>query len=206
MARSRGRPPHRFPKATTQRDLRAWRLGRHTIIARIRSTTIITGLAGLGATLYAGSMVYCTTSPQVVPASAGGTSSVSVPFLIQNGSRLFSMRNVTLTCRLDRGIYVDESGSQLIVPSNRSQRPPIIAEKTGITIDPGGSISVSCDEVNAIRNPGFSDKFKIFNLAQIHLELTYQTSAIPWARHYTSPKFRRSEITEFNWIPDEHEH
>jgi hypothetical protein len=80
------------------------------------------------------------------------------------------MREVSLICKLDRGVFATEDGSQLITPSNPSQRPPIIAEEDRIMSQ---HVEFRCNETGAIRNPRFSEQFKVFQSAEVHIEIAY---------------------------------
>ena len=145
-----------------------------------------------------------TSLPELVASAANPSDTASLPFVIENKNKLFSMREASLICKLDRGVFASEDGSQLITPSNPSQRRPIIAEQDGVTIDPAQHVEFRCNETEAIRNPRFSEQFKFFQSAEVHVEITYKAWPLTfWKNEYVSPKFRRSKATGFHWVTDE---
>jgi hypothetical protein len=143
---------------------------------------------------------YETIAPGIIPDNAEPSATVSVPFVVKNKSNLFTMQNVTITCHLDRSVFVDDIGSQLTTPSNPSQKPPIIAQRDEITLGPEARIYFTCDEVSALRNPGFQKQFNTFKSAAVRIKVTYHTWMLN--RTYSSPRFYRSEATGFRWTSD----
>jgi hypothetical protein len=200
-SKSRSEAKRRVRGAGTAADV-----ARHTTKAHRKSRFVILSSLAIVTFLILVIVAYhlVTTLPQLVPSDADASASVSLPFFVENKSTLFSMREVSLICKLDRGVFATEDGSQLITPSNPSQRPPIIAEVDGMMIDPGQHVEFRCDETGAIRNPRFSEQFKVFQSAEVRIEITYNTwPIIFWKKEYVSRKFRRSKMTGFRWVADD---
>ena len=208
MTTQKGRRPT-SSKAKSERRVRGKAttpdVAPQAAIAHRKSGLVILSSLGIAACSVSIIIAYhlMTTLPELVASAVDPSDTVSLPFVIENKNNLFSMREASLICKLDRGVFASQDGSQLITPSNPSQRHPIIAEQDGITIDPAQHVEFRCNETGAIRNPRFSEQFKFFQSAEVHVEITYKAwPLIFWKNEYVSPKLRRSKATGFHWVTD----